>query len=319
MAYTTTDLLAAIKRRAQLPAANGALSDTDLLDLATMAMRTQIQPLLRSLREDYSVVVESQAITADQRTYRIPSRAEGGAIRDVWLTLIASPNTEIRVPYIPPEDRPMYKAVRGAWWDGLLAYTVEGNDLWLAPIPDSVAAQYTLTIRYYLRPGRFVPTSDCMLVESWSAGPTTVVQVDSLGSYTTSTEVDVIGARPPFRPRAIGIFLDSTSVGPPAEVTIIPADYAGFIEAGTTGDYICETDTTCVVTCPVEAQEALIAATVASVYDVLGYERELGTAVALRDQALQAVRVLMEPRTEGASRVLLDPRSPLRRGRRSVW
>jgi len=318
VAYTTTDLLAAIKRRAQLPAANGALSDADLLDLATLAMRTQVQPLLRSLREDYSVVVQRQAIVADRRTYPIPSRAEGGAVRDLWMVRIAEPQTEVRVPYIPPEDRPMYQSVRSQWWDGIGAYTVEGNDIWLSPIPSGVEAQYTLSIRYYLRPGRFVPTSDCMEVISWSAGPTTVVTVDTVGSYTTSSRVDIIGGAPPFRPRAIDIGLDGVSTGPD-QLTIIPADYEGFIEDGTTGDYVCETDTTCVVTCPVEAQEALIAATVASVYEVLGYERELSVAVAMRDTAMQAVRVLMEPRTEGASRVLLDPRSPLRRGRRSSW
>ena len=91
MAYTTTDLLAAIKRRAQLPDANGALTDADILALATPAMRTQIQPLIRSVREDYAVVSEVQTVVADQQQYPIPSRAEGGSVRDVWMRQRSAP------------------------------------------------------------------------------------------------------------------------------------------------------------------------------------------------------------------------------------
>lgn len=312
MAYTTTDLLNAVKRRAMLPAANGALSDDDILALATVAMRTQIQPLLRSLREDYSVVTETQSIVADQRTYPLPSRAEGGAVRDVWLVLVASPYTEIRVPYIPPEDRPMYQRSRSTWWDGLSAYTVEGNDMWIAPIPDSVAAQYSLVIRYYLRPGRFVPVSECDQVAVYNpGGPNITTAATSV--FSSGDSVDVIGATPPFRPRIINseVTVSGTTVDIDTSTAII--------EAPVTGDYVCATDTTCVMTCPVEAQEALISATLVEVMQALGYERELATAVALRDGQMQAVRVLMEPRTEGAARVLVDPRSPLRRARRFSW
>lgn len=321
MAYTTTDLLAAVKRRAQLPDANGALSDDDILSLATIAQRTQIQPLIRSVREDYAVVSQTQALVSGQQQYPIPSRAEGGAVRDVWIRTTTSPTRDQQLVYIPPEDRPVFRDMRNPWWSTQAAYTVEGNDLWIAPIPDaSMASQFTLVVRYVLRPGRFVATSDCMLVETWTPGATTVVEVDSLGSYTSTTEIDIIGGTPPFRPRAIGIFPDSVSSGPPPEVVIIPADYEGFIEAGSAGDYICATDTTCVLTCPVEAHEALVAATLVHVYETLGYTSDLQSAVALRDAQMQAVRVLMEPRTEGASRAIIDPYSPLRRARRrGAW
>lgn len=321
MAYTTTDLLASIKRRAQLPDANGALSDADILAIATMAMRTQIQPLIRSVREDYGVITQRQGLVDGQQQYRIPSRAEGGSVRDVWLETLTTPTRQQQLVYIPPEDRPVYRDTRNPWWGSQLAYSVEGNDLWLSPVPDaSAASMFVLVVRYVLRPGRLVPTSDCMRVETWTPGPTTVIEVDSLGSYTSSTEIDIIGATPPFRPRAIGIFLNSTSVGPPAEVTLIPADYEGYIEAGSTGDYICATDTTCVLAVPVEAQEALESATLVHVYEALGYTGDLQSAVAIRDMQMQAVRVLMEPRTEGAARAIFDPYSPLRRGRRrGVW
>jgi hypothetical protein len=92
------------------------------------------------------------------------------------------------------------------------------------------------------------------------------------------------------------------------------------IEAPIAGDYVCETDTTCVLAVPVEAQEALESATLVHVYEALGYAGDLQSAVAIRDMQMQAVRVLMEPRTEGAARAIFDPYSPLRRGRRrGVW
>lgn len=319
MAYTTTDLLASVRRRAQLPAANGALTTTDLLALADLAHQTVTSPLLRSVREEYGVIAEDVAIVSGQRAYPIPTRAEAGSLRDV-IAISTTTGAEVQLPYIPPEDRPFYREAASPWWDAPCAYTVEGNDLELLPTPTTqLATAYTLRLRYYLRVGRFVETSACMQVQTWTPGPTTVVEVDSLGSYTSTTEIDIIGVTPPFRPRAIGIFLDSTSVGPPAEVTIIPADYAGFIEAGSTGDYICETDTTCVLQMPVELHRVLETATVAEVYRALGYQAELDREMALLQGQMQAVRVLMEPRTEGGTRVILNPRSTLRRGRRIRW
>lgn len=310
MAYTTTELLAAIKHRAQIPDANGALSNDDLLSLATLAMRTQIQPLIRSVREDFAVVRQTIPLVADQRQYAIPSRAEGGSVRDVWIRQIAAPERAQRLPYIPPEERPIYEQSRNVWWDSIFGYTVEGNDLWLMPTPGTAeASDYELEVRYVLRPGRFVATNTCDVVSSWTS-PT--ITTASASVFTTGDDVDVIGAKPPFRPR----ILDSNTTVAGSLVTVSAADV---IEAPVAGDYVCATDTTCVVTCPVEAYEALISATLVEVYAVLGYQQDMAAAVSMRDNQMQAVRVLMEPRTQGAARVVIDPRSPLRRGRRMGW
>lgn len=317
MAYTTTDLLAAVKRRAQLPDANGALSDADILALATSAMRTQIQPLIRSVREDYAVVSETQTVVADQQQYPIPSRAEGGSVRDVWMRQIAAPARSVRLAYIPPEDRPVYEVSRSVWWDTPWAYTVEGNDLWLMPTPTAGdASDYELVVRYVLRPGRFVEVSACDLVDSWAPTPLpATIATLSTSVMSANQRIDVIGASPPFRPRII--YAETSSVVG-TTITLTSAT-AGVIESPQPFDYVCPTDTTCVVTCPVEAHEALESATLVEVYQALGYAQDLGAAIAIRDAQMQAVRVLMEPRTEGAARVVTDPRSPLRRGRRLGW
>lgn len=310
MAYTTTDLLASVRRRAMLPAANGALSTEDLLALATLAMRTQVAPLLRSVREDYGVIAETQTIVSGQRTYPIPSRAEAGALRDVWL-VSSTTGAEVQVPYIPPEDRPFFRDAASPWWDAPAAYTVEGNDLWLLPIPTTqLASTYTLRLRYYLRQGRFVETSACDVVASY-ASPT--ITTSSTSVFSTGDDVDVIGASPPFRPRVVGS--DTTISG--TSVTLNTS--SAILEAPATGDYVCATDTTCVLTAPVELHEVLETATLVEIYSALGYQAEQDRAAAMLNAQMTAVRVLMEPRTEGATRVLLNPRSTLRRGRRVRW
>lgn len=317
MAYTTTDLLAAVKRRAQLPDANGALSDDDILSLATIAQRTQIQPLIRSVREDYAVVSQTQALVSGQQQYPIPSRAEGGAVRDVWIRTTTSPTRDQQLVYIPPEDRPMFRDMRNPWWSTQAAYTVEGNDLWIAPIPDaSMASQFTLVVRYVLRPGAFIAVSSCDILDDYFATPPPpLLSLAASTVFTSGDSVDVIGAKPPFRPRII-----DTTVTVAAPTTLEVDDTDAILEAPVALDYVCPTDTTCVLTCPVEAHEALIAATLVHVYETLGYTGDLQSAVALRDAQMQAVRVLMEPRTEGASRAIIDPYSPLRRARRrGAW
>ncbi|MCU0646671.1 MAG: hypothetical protein MUF00_01635 [Gemmatimonadaceae bacterium] len=318
MAYTTTDLLAAVKRRAQLPDANGALSDDDILSLATIAQRTQIQPLIRSVREDYAVVSQTQALVSGQQQYPIPSRAEGGAVRDVWIRTTSTPTRDQQLVYIPPEDRPMFRDMRNPWWSTQAAYTVEGNDLWIAPIPDaSMASQFTLVVRYVLRPGAFIAVSSCDQITSASLSGYLVSAGSVFVGGSEPATIDVIGRLPPFRPRVISTTYTVSGVG---DVDVDFDDPTAVIESPVSGDYACPTDTTCVLTCPVEAHEALIAATLVHVYETLGYTGDLQSAVALRDAQMQAVRVLMEPRTEGASRAIIDPYSPLRRARRrGAW
>ena len=126
--------------------------------------------------------------------------------------------------------------------------------------------------------------------------------------------MDIIGAKPPFRPRVIDS--DTTVAG--TSVSLLTA--SAIIEAPVAGDYVCATDTTCVLAVPVEAQEALESATLVHVYEALGYAQDMQAAVAVRDIQMQAVRVLLEPRTDGSPRAIHDPYSPLRRGRRrGVW
>lgn len=310
MAYTTTDLLASVRRRAQLPAANGALTTTDLLALADLAHQTVTSPLLRSVREEYGVITEDVAIVSGQRAYRIPTRAEAGSLRDV-IAISTTTGAEVQLPYIPPEDRPFYREAASPWWDAPCAYTVEGNDLELLPTPTTqLATAYTLRLRYYLRVGRFVETSACDVVSSYVSP---VITTASASVFTTGDQVDVIGASPPFRPRVINS--DTTISG--TSVTLNTA--TAILEAPVAGDYVCETDTTCVLQMPVELHKVLETATVAEVYRALGYQAELDREMALLQGQMQAVRVLMEPRTEGGTRVILNPRSTLRRGRRIRW
>jgi len=310
MAYTTTDLLASVRRRAQLPAANGALTTTDLLALADLAHQTVTAPLLRSVREEYGVISESVTIVSGQRAYPIPTRAEAGSLRDV-IAVSTSTGAEVQLPYIPPEDRPFYREAASPWWDAPCAYTVEGNDIEILPTPTTqLASTYMLRMRYYLRVGRFVETSACDVVLTYSA-PTVTTTAASV--FSTGDFVDVIGASPPFRPRVIGS--DVTVVGAAVDLDAASA----ILEAPVAGDYVCATDTTCVLQMPVELHRVLETATVAEVYRALGYQAELDREMALLQGQMQAVRVLMEPRTEGGTRVILNPRSTLRRGRRIRW
>lgn len=315
MAYTTTDLLASVRRRAQLPAANGALTTTDLLALADLAHQTVTSPLLRSVREEYGVISESVTIVSGQRAYPIPTRAEAGSLRDV-IAVSTSTGAEVQLPYIPPEDRPFYRQAASPWWDAPCAYTVEGNDLELLPTPTTqLASTYTLRMRYYLRVGRFVETSACDQVDLWSPSPLPAeIATFATSVFTTGATIDVIGYAPPFRPRILG-----ATTGTISGTTIDLPTLAGVIEAPVAFDYVCETDTTCVLQMPVELHRVLETATVAEVYRALGYQGELDREMALLQGQMQAVRVLMEPRTEGGTRVILNPRSTLRRGRRIRW
>lgn len=74
-----TELLADIKRKAQIAADEETLSDSDILDIATKELQTVIAPKILSVRENFFATYYDFAITSS-RVYRIPSQATGSKI-----------------------------------------------------------------------------------------------------------------------------------------------------------------------------------------------------------------------------------------------
>lgn len=305
--WTVTELLAAVKRGVQLPDANGALSDEDILKLAQRKYDTVVWPLLLKLREEFAVVREDQAVTAGQQAYPIPWRASIGVIRDVTYR----PDSDDRgVPLvtIPLDELGVYEKYRNPSWDAPYAMALEDNDILLVPIPDTTRGE--LRVRYYKRPGRLVEKSRAGSISAVSG--TAVTLASSVVAFNAdlgpvSVAVDVFRPTPPFwGVCSTTVTIDGTSVTWPTNAETVGIEV---------GDYLTLEDEAVVITLPAEWHAALESATMAEVYKSLGHRERMTDEMQDLAVMLRGLESATQPRVQGGAKKLVRGRSPLRRGK----
>jgi hypothetical protein len=234
MAWTTDQLLADMKRKANLPAgSNVKFTDAQILRIAFEVLLSQVDPTLLLLHEEYDTVREDFAITSNDGTYRLPERCISGTVRQVLL--VQSDGRPYPLARIGPSDAWQYEGT-GVTASQPAGYVLEGDVVRLLPVPSS--SGLTLRFVYRRRPASFVLTTACALVGT--VGATTLVTTG--GTWSASQSVDVVRARPP-----LGVLVQG------ATATYLAGTFtfdAGVLDDVQVGDYVCAADTTCVVPLP---------------------------------------------------------------------
>lgn len=187
MAYTTTDLISAVKSLASIPTSQSLFSTSDFLRFANRALSMKLVPLLQSVREEYYVTEKDYAVTAAQASYRIPSRAVGAKLRDVK---IIDGDYEYSLPRLDPEG--VTSSTQGQ-----RGFYLKANHVVLVPTPTTTDGTY-LRLSYTRRPGTLVATTDCAQITSIDTGNNQVVVSSVPSTFTTSVEVDLIEGKPGF-------------------------------------------------------------------------------------------------------------------------
>lgn len=313
MVWTSADLIADVRRRAQLPdaAADGAMTDADILALATEEMSLRIVPLVRSAREDYYVMSVDLAVTSGQALYRIHERAQAGGLRDV--TIVTASGDEYRIPRIDVEEIGPAESVGAG-----LAYVLEGPDIRLVPTPTS--SDLTLRMRFHRAHSRFVPNAETSFAV-WSGTTLSANAIPSTwsGLISTGLVIDVYYDTSPFGAIALnqivtsidpgsGSFEDFTIVGGLAGFNL-PTNYQ--LRVGLSGE-------TSNMDAPRECWPLLISSVTARVLEVIGDTTGAQIAHALVERESPRILSLLSPRSEGGRRVIIDRESALRT-RRGRW
>jgi hypothetical protein len=160
MAGLTSDsLITSARVQARIPDGDEPLSNTSLLEYADKATVETILPELRSVREEYWVKREDIPVVSGTARYRIPSRAQGGAIRQIRM--VATTGFEYSFTRISPEHRSV--------WDGQSGtprvYILEGDEIVLIPEPNQTGV-WTMRVRYYRRPSKLVPLASVNVISA---------------------------------------------------------------------------------------------------------------------------------------------------------
>lgn len=143
--YTTTALVADIRRRAMLPASTQVLSDADLVSLANDELQEYVVPLLVGTAEEYLIATETVTLVPGTAEYVIPSRAVGNKLRDVQMLV---GDVWVSLGRVEPENASRY-TTQGT----PSSYMFQGAKVVLVPPPSSSGQ---LRFSYYRRPGKLI-------------------------------------------------------------------------------------------------------------------------------------------------------------------
>lgn len=293
--FTTTGLVAGIKRTSHVPQGNNTFTFDDFLDIADIEMRTLVAPKIASCRENYWLTTVEIPIDNALNEYQIPHLALGGAIVDIKIrvgtTLIHLARLEVGDLYSEQySSLPAY------------GYYIQDGKVKLNP----TNLNGTVVMWYYRMPAQLVPVEECAQVTAIAGNVVTVASVPS--TFVGGGELDIVSQQPGF----YVLLKDSepvSIVGSDIEFAVLPLDVK-------VGDWICLSGQSCVVQCPLEWVGVLEQACAVKIYEIQGYLGKQQTAEKTLEKMTAAALGLVSPRTIENSKIiqgggsLLNPTNP---------
>lgn len=182
MAILNTDyFLAQVKLHGSLP--SGRYSDPEILQVGSDVMLGQIVPLIISLKEEFYVEKEDQAITQNQAEYPIPYRAMGLSLREIKKI---QNNAIIDMPRISPQEITSTQSGCPAY------FYLEGQNVVLYPTPDSTVD--SLRLIYFKTPSVLVEITDCAIITAIDT-VTGIITATPPTTWTTASTLDFVSKR----------------------------------------------------------------------------------------------------------------------------
>lgn len=302
--YTTTELIASVKRRATVPTNQNLFEDRDFVKVLSDELLATVVPRILSVREDYFVAYKDTTVVAGTQVYTIPTRAIGGKLKDVVIVDPTNGNAIQNLPRLTYQDISLYQPGNGC---GLYGFYLEGNNVHLYPT-DAFATK-TLRVYYYRRPSRLVQTSSCGKVTNIVGTLVTLDLVPS--SWTASTELDAIAGRPGFEPLQDD-FNASSIAGFDLSFATLPTGLQ-------VGDYIAEAGESPIAQIPYDAFSWLSQLGAVKCVEAIGNSTELQNHQAMAQKLEAQLMNLIAPRVDEESKKIVSRRGIFRASRGVLW
>lgn len=316
--YTTTELLADIKRKAFIPISQTTFSDADLLDMADEELQIGVVPLIMSTREEYFVTYFEYEVQGDTNEFAIPPRAIGAKLRNITVVVNNSsgqdgtPN-EVSLPQIDADQSAFNNNYNN--YLAIQAFYLRNNEVKLSPSANVFSGQI-LRLYYFNRPNKLIEVSECSQITAIAGNVCTVNVIPAdfgTGSLYTITS-DVVKSRQGFKNLAEDIELTVNTTDSTITFPVDPNDLNI-----TVGDYICLAGDTPVPQIPVELHTLLAQRTAVKVLESLGDEKNFALASKKLAEMQKSILGMISNRVEGASRKVVNNYSTLNSSNRSRW
>lgn len=310
--YSTTGLLADIKRKSFIPISQTTFSDADLLAMADEELQIGVVPLMMTTRAEYFVTFADYDVDGTVNAFAIPPRAVGAKLRNV--TILVSPGTdglpnEVNLPQIDL-DQASFDNNYNAYL-AIQAFYLRDNDVRLSPSAQTFVGQQ-IRMYYFNRPNKLIQTSECSTISSISGNVATVNLIPTgFGSGTLYTiTADVVKYNQGFKNLAEDLTLTVNTTNNTITFSSDPA-----LLNISAGDYICLAGESPVPQIPVELHTLLAQRTAVKVLESLGDEKNFAIASKKLAEMQKAVLGMISNRVEGAARKVVNNNSTLNNSR----
>jgi hypothetical protein len=277
MDFTSSGLIAQVKRRAAIPVSQNLYTNDDIISILNEELQNRIVPWITSLREDY-FLEETEYSTGESITeFEIPRDAIGGKIKSVSVWN----NDKMSYPLLKTDENTLFDSRNG--------YRIENNKvkLYITKITSG-----KIRISYYKRPNEIVDYTKAGLITSVSSGSFTVATAPA--EIITGNTIDISCGQTPFE------------VVSSASVTVNVNTYSVSSTTGiSVGDYASLTKKSIFAQIPQEVIPLLCQACTLRMMEYSGDYNAFQAALATYQQMENDSRNLLVPKVEFPTKKIL--------------
>lgn len=284
-----------VRLRGGLPSTDARFTDTRLRSLLTQELRDSVAPLVHEAKAEHGILTHSVSVSAGTATYRIPTRAFGGTLRDVvWLDSNGN-----AYPLHQRTSSDVEILSRTTQTGDPRYYYLRNSSIILVPTP-GVAG--TLSLPYYARANTLVDVASCATilgVTSLGSGQYRVTVTDNAvnSALVNGLSLDVVRSTPGFECLAVA----TTPTNPDDAGATLTVDLT-LDAAPEVGDYLCNPGESPVPQVPVELHALLQARAAFVAVPSTGEGGSTAQALAAQVADLEAkARAWLRPRVESGT------------------
>lgn len=289
--YTTDYLVDSIKRRGFIPSSSSTYTAEDILALANEELQEYVMNTVLECHEEYLVATYDVAVESGVANYDLPSRAVGGLLRTVEMSVNGSFEPLTRIEPGREQDYPVNGSPAG--------YVVEANHLVLVPTPTS--ASDTLRMKYFARPNYLVTPEQVGVITNITAATNIVTVSSAPEEFVSGIHYDFVRGIPHFDCVAVDL------VGTVSGTNITFSE--GLPDGLAIGDHVCLAGESDIPQIPVNLHPLLAQRTAGKILEGLGDSKSQAAyreAEAMRTRAMN----LMKPRVQSGSRFVINRNGP---------
>jgi hypothetical protein len=201
MDFTSTGLIAQIKRRALIPTSQNLFTDSDLIAMLNEELQNRVIPYILAVREDYFLTYNEYTQNGSTTEIDIPKNAIGNKINQVNIYTASSDDSFFAsVPRLTVSQINDYYG----------GYYIQGSKIKIFP---QAITSGQLRIYYYRRPSEIVATSRTAIISTVNTNTSIVCSTNLPANITTGSSIDIVSNEQPWdtiTERTAGTVLSAT-------------------------------------------------------------------------------------------------------------